>query len=278
MANCVVTGGCGFIGSRLVQRLQYHGHQVKVFDHSADGLNCLKKPGLLYFRRSVHELVASDVQGVEVIFHCAAMARTAHCVAMPELCMNVNTLGTQRVLEMARVIKARVIFSSSNIVYAGPTPYRASKRAAEELCEVYRTLYGVSAVALRYSNVYGPGMQKGDPLLLPTMRDSKIERGYVEVAGDGLHTRDYTHVDDIVAANIAAWHSDYSGEPLDICTGHTWSVNQIAELFQCEIRRVPPRIGDTPHISQDPNPARAMLGFKYSIRLAQGFPSIYQER
>ncbi len=295
MSRVLVTGGCGFIGSHLVNRLAMNGNEPVVVD-------CLSGVGAPQRRQKLLRLPATvwpttvyeftneynGGEGVfDAIFHLAAVSRTVPAIENPYACMNSNVMGTVAVLELARELKIpRVIVSSSNVVYASDTPYKASKLMMEEACKAYHTTYGVSVVCLRYSNVYGPGFAKGDPACLAAMRDSLIDKGYLEITGDGEQTRDFTHVEDIVQGNLFAWRSDYCGT-VDLCTGMNVSMNRASELLYAHAppahrailgwqRGIPDRQGDCKHIAQDPKPAADILGWKREIKFEDGVKDVWR--
>jgi len=285
--RCLVTGGLGFIGSHLVKRLFELRHDVMTLDDSS---NAAFRP----IKRVPNEDYAGDLTDLlrwprdiqyDWVFHLAAISRTPQAVAHPFRCHQVNATGSLIVLEWVRDVcpKARVVLASSNIVYGSPNPYRASKLAMEEYMSAYNELYGLDCIALRYSNVYGPGMRWDDLICLASMRRSMVERGYIELTGDGTQSRDFTHVSDIVDGTIVAAESSQSllhqripsgaaasrgyGQPfslsergvVDVSSGHHRTMGEIAvQLFTgsrfnengCDIRFVEARAGDTKRIRQ----------------------------
>jgi len=282
MRRCVVTGGCGFIGSHFVRRLflEIDCESIIVLDNAvgmATDKCCHAK--VAYYEGDIRNIdfLKQHIQQGDTIFHFAAIARTPWCVQEPLLCHEVNLSGTLNILEIARQNGARrVVLSSSNVALAGPTLYRSTKRAIEEYAQVYNELYGVSVIALRYSNVYGMG-QKEDgigPNVFAAFRKQKRELGQCIITGDGLQSRDFTHVSDIVDANLLAAKSSYSGT-VDICTGRALSMNYIVqELFQAKAIYVDERPGDIKHIIQDPSRALEILGFQAKVRLEDGFVDV----
>lgn len=290
MAKVLVTGGCGFIGGHLVDALLAQKHQVTIIDDMSAGVKRWPEEVVPDIR--IADIATLPVDGAlgrfesrprdwDVIFHTAAVSRTPPAVTNPMRCVDVNVNGTQRVLELARFLGVpRVVFSSSNVVYAGPTAYRMSKLAAEELCNVYTQMYGLSVVSLRYSNVYGSRLRKGDVAVFSLLRDTFLEKGYVEVTGDGEQTRDWTHVSDIVRGNLQAWKSEYTGI-LDLCTGiNTKLVDAIrmmgaAQDVEIPVRRIGERAGDVKNIIQAPTLAKKILGWEAIIPLDKGIGDVW---
>lgn len=275
MAHFLVTGGCGFIGHHFLQHLirQAECAKVTVLDNQSSGNFVCDDARVVYHQVDIanHAQIRPFFDGVDAVFHFAAIARTPWCIEDPLLCVHVNIVGTANVLEASRQAAVkRVVLSGSNVALAGPTLYRTSKQCVEQMAEVYHELYGLSVCALRYSNVYGKGQREDGigPNVFAAFRMQKRANGKIRVTGDGEQTRDFTHVSDIVRANWLAYQSDYCGPALDICTGETWSMNQIVrDFFQCEIEHVADRPGDKKHIPQDPAPALAAIGYKFEARL-----------
>lgn len=282
--KCLVTGGAGFIGCHLVRALLKGGHKVTIIDNLS---NADRVPDEFIDRTTVHlddvRRICSFSFKVDVVFHLAAVSRTPHAVDDPVRCIKTNINGTQAVLELAKLNNIpRVVVASSNVVYAGDTPYRVSKLAAEMLCSTYNELYGTSVIPLRFSNVYGPGFRHGDVAVFASLRDSYLKKGYVEVTGDGRQTRDYSHVSDVVAAMLLAWKSQSKG-PLDICTGINTRLVDAIKLMgdaistKMEIRFVPPRVGDVMNIFQNPHVAFNEIGYRATVPLAEGIRDVWKD-
>jgi nucleoside-diphosphate-sugar epimerase len=272
----LVTGGAGFIGSHMVDRLVKDGHQVVVLDNLISGSmeNLDPNSGVTFVRGDIQDIqtVHDAMVGCDGVFHFAAIARTPWTIEDPILCMATNVMGTTVVLEVARKLKiARVVLSSSCIVYAAPTPYKVSKLALERLADSFNKMYGMSIIALRYSNVYGSRQSEEgiSPNLFAALRKHKREKGYLEITGDGEQTREFTHVSDIVEGNLLAMQSTWCGE-LDLTTGVNTTLNQVAEYFDCPVEYVGNRHGDVRHIIQDPGPAKEILGWEAKVALKDG--------
>ncbi len=272
----LITGAAGFIGSHLTDRLIAEGHQVIAVDNLLSGF--LEQVNYKAFFRGV-DITAFEplrllmmVEQPDGVFHCAAIARTPWCIDAPLLASHTNAHGTACVLEAARQAKVkRVVLSSSNVVYAAMTAYRATKEMGEKWGEVYHESYGMSVISLRYSNVYGPRQSElgPSPNVFAALRKCKKEKGYLEITGDGEQSRDFTHVSDIVRGQIAAMNSTICGT-IDLCTGKNWTLNEIAAMFGGPVRYLPERVGDVKHIIQEPNGAEKLLGWKYQVELPYG--------
>lgn len=257
MAKCLVTGGLGFIGSHLVDRLRADGHEITIVDISSRSTRYSHRECDIRYINALNP----PLSPVDVVFHLAAVSRTPPTIADPRGCNLTNVAGTLQVFEFARKHGVRVVHSSSNVVYGTPTPYRTSKLAAEMYAEDYNVLYNGNIICLRYSNVIGPRLRRGDPAVFSSLRDCRDANGYVEVTGDGEQTRNFTYVSDIVEANILAAFGTKDKGILDITTSVQTSMNEFARYFDCPIKHIPDRVGDTKHIHQDQRPAWAVLGW-----------------
>ncbi len=265
--NCLVTGGHGFIGLHLVRRLRELGHSVLVWDRAPlagvefEDVNVCDRSRVMHPWRSIKH--------IDTVFHLAAISRTAEALADPYMCDQVNVMGSVNLLDAIRdrIPQARVVFASSNIVYGTPNPYRASKLAMEEYLQAYIQVYGVNGIALRFSNVYGPGMPWKDPICLASMRRSAFERGYIELTGDGSQSRDFTHVHDIVERTIEEGKGGRMGV-YDLSSGEHLSMFAAASYFGVPIQLIPARIGDTQEIKQGRSPRSAppWIAFADGIR------------
>lgn len=262
------------IGSHMVDFLIEKGHEVVILDNLITGSDKNINPKAQFFIGDIQDgmSVKEAMQGCDGVFHFAAIARTPWTIEDPILCMACNTMGTTVVLEVARQLGIkRLVLSSSSVVYAAETPYKASKLAGEMIALAYRKMYGQSSICLRYSNVYGPRQSEEGPSpnVFAALRKSKKEKGYLELTGDGEQTRAYTHVSDIVEANWLAMQSDWCGN-LDLTTGIQTTLNKVAEYFNCPVQYIPERHGDIRHIVQDPKPAKEILGWEAKKKLEDG--------
>jgi UDP-glucose 4-epimerase len=298
--RAVVTGGAGFIGSNLVDALVERGDEVTIVDDISTG----KRENVEQAIAAGAKLVEADIrdQGAlveifgdaqpEVVFHFAAQIDVRKSVADVAWDAGINVVGTINVLEAAKASGAgRVINSSTGGAIYGegrilPAPedhpaepeaaYGQSKLAAEGYLELYRRLYGLSTVSLRYGNVYGP---RQDPLgeagVIAIFCGKLIEGGRPLIFGDGEQTRDYTYVGDVVAANLAAANSDAGGAfniGLGIQTSVLDLVRELGEIsgkpFEAEHK--PERPGEVRHIALDASRAKSELGWEPEVQLREG--------
>lgn len=287
MEKVIVTGGLGFIGSHLVEKL-FTMDSVKKITVIDDMSTSVIRPlaeweeesgGRSFFHghwdiSTVPQKFLDNIfADYDTVFHLAAVSRTVPACQDPIRCHNSNATGTMKVLEAARQSKLkRLVLTSSNVALAGATPYRATKRYMEDLCQVYAELYDVNVMALRLSNTYGPRLTP--PACFAALKESKERNGYLEITGDGTQKRIFTHVKDVVeafilAAQTSGYHANYRGV-VDICSDEECTLNDIAKYFNCEVRYVADRPGDVPSIPQNNRHAWNALGWVPTIKLADG--------
>lgn len=282
----LVTGGAGFIGSHIVDALIARGDQVICVDDESAPQNSefYWNDAAINVRADIRGMRRSLYDGVDVVFHLAARSRIQPTVNNPSECFSVNVLGTQEVLEASRLAGVkRVVYSASSSYYGHAskppfvetapkgcaTPYSLSKWQGEEVCELYTKLYGLSTVSLRYFNVYGPREPlKGE--YAPVMGLFKRQRDAGEpmtIVGDGEQRRDFTHISDVVRANLlAASRHDVVG-PVNIGTGRNYSINQLAEMIGGPTRNLPNRIGETRVTLADVTRAKEELHWEAEVRV-----------
>lgn len=306
MATCLVTGGAGFIGSHLVEALLAQGHQVRVLDNLVTGkLDNLAgvKDQLEFIEADLQDeaAVARAVAGVEIIFHLAAMVSVPESMARPVEAELVNAVGSLRLLQVAKAAGARRLVLSSTCALYGdePTlpkvetmlpqpksPYAISKLAAEEYCRLFYQAFGLETVVLRYFNVYGP---RQDPASLYSGVISifvdRLSQGRIPtIFGDGLQTRDFVYVGDVVRANLlAAVTPQAAGQLFNIGAGRQITINQLFEdlcyLFEIEAQPnyAPARPGDVVHSCADASQAAAILGWSPQVDFRDGLWRLIQD-
>ena len=301
----LVTGGAGFIGSHLVERLLAAGHTVAILDDFNDFYDPqIKQANIAGFAKdvAVHHVDLRDDALVrnlfhrekfEVIAHLAARAGVRPSIQYPQLYYDTNVTGTLHLLEAARVTGVeRFIFASSSSVYGASktvpfsedqhltqafSPYAATKIAGEFLCSTYSHLYQLRVVALRYFTVYGP-RQRPDLAIHQFTR--RIYAGQtIEQFGDGTTRRDYTYIDDVIQGTMAALQ--YEGPLFDIFNLGESETIQLKDLIvaiekalgkKAKINQLPEQPGDMPLTCADISKARKLLDYRPTIRLNEGLP------
>ena len=283
----LVTGGAGFIGSHIVDALIERGDEVICIDVKSAPQN-----GEFYWNDRASNFVG-DIrsvelrklyQGVDYVFHLAARSRIQPTVNSPTECFSVNVLGTQEVLEASRIAGVkRVIYSASSSYYGHAskppfleyapkgcaTPYSLSKWQGEEVCELYTKLYGLSTISLRYFNVYGPREPlKGEYAPVMGLFKRQKESGQpMTIVGDGNQRRDFTHISDVVVANLLAAEKINITGPVNIGTGCNYTINDLADMIGGERVYVPERTGETRETLANNMRAREELQWKPRISL-----------
>jgi UDP-glucose 4-epimerase len=301
----LVTGGAGFIGSHIVERLLKDGKQVRVIDNFVTGKrenlkDQMEKIDLVNGDILDLELVRNTLKGVEVVFHQAALRSVPLSVDNPLATNEVNTQGTLNVLLAARDAGVkRVIYASSSSVYgdsprlpktedqatAPISPYAVSKLAGENYCSVFTKVYGLETISLRYFNVFGPRQdpQSQYAAVIPKFIDRALKGKPLEVHGDGLQSRDFTYIDDVVQANLlAATAEKGAGEAFNVAKGKAYSLlDLIAALSRILDKNLqwihtPSRQGDVRHTLADISKARRILGYKVHTEFEQGLYETYR--
>lgn len=276
--KCLVTGGAGFLGSHLTDRLIEEGHDVIVLDNLLTGSVENVNPKAAFVNADIRELddILPYFEGVDWVFHTAAIARTPWTIEEPILSHDVTATGTLNVLEAARMAGVkRLVHSSSCIVYVPNTPYYVAKQCAEEYALIYPKLYGLSTVALRYSNIYGTRQSEEgkSPNVFAALRKSKKENGCIVITGDGEQTRDYTHVSDIVEANVLVANSKKTGAYY-VGTGIPTSLNQVAPYFECPVKYVSDRKGDIKHLVLKADEFKETFGWEPKVQIKDGINDV----
>lgn len=271
----LVTGGLGLIGAHIVNRLAFEGYRVIVLDNrNMTEFSLGKRPdGVEFLQGDITNLkdVRFAMEGVDAVFHCAAIARTMETLQKPLRAHAVNATGTLFLLQIAQQCGVkRFVYSSSSILKAPGTPYFVGKQCSEGYCDVFDRLYGLSTISLRYANVYGPGQRQdgGYPNVMAAFAKRIKEKGEILVDGSGEQNRSFIHVDDVVEANMLALNSDLKGA-YEIATDEYTSINTIADWFEhettCVVKYGPERKGDIFTIRLDTEKAEKELGFRAKI-------------
>ena len=302
--NILVTGGAGFIGSHLVDRLSL-GNKVIVLDNLFSGsLSNLEKSKdrITFIKGDVLDkaLLKDIVAEVEFVFHLAANVGNIRSIKDPYFDMDVNIKGMLNLLEACRNSNIkRLVYSSSGAIFGEArylpideehplnpeSPYAVSKLAAEKYCFAFHKVHGVPTAALRYFNVYGPRQDTSEyanaiSIFLNRIKDGKS----LTIFGDGKQTRDFVFIEDVVTANIlAATQSAAVGEIFNIATGQATSINQITDIIkQISGRESPiiyadPRAGEVRDSRANIDKARKLLGYSPKTNLKDGLLLTWKE-
>lgn len=286
----LVTGGCGFIGSTLVDRLIDKGYQVTVIDNESaeNHKQFYYNSKAHYYKYDIADYVntRSLYNNVDYVFHCAAEARIQPAILNPILAVRTNVLGTETVLQCSREAGVKkVIYSSTSSAYGLKNkiplsedmpndclnPYSVSKVAGEELCKMYNRLFGLKTVIFRYFNVYGPreaGKGQYAPVVALFLRQLS-EGNPLTIIGDGHQRRDFTYIDDVVNANLMAIEVEHVhyGEVFNIGSGVNYSVLELASMISSNQTFIPARIGEGRETLANTTKAQTVLGWKPTVNI-----------
>ncbi|MFC6721924.1 NAD-dependent epimerase/dehydratase family protein [Halobacteriaceae archaeon SHR40] len=288
----LVTGGAGFIGSRLADRL-CRDNDVVVLDSlvSGDRENVPAEAEFIEGDIRDESAVADAIAGVDCVFHEAALVSVDRSVEVPTESHDNNVEGTLTILEAARSQDTRVVLASSAAIYGRPaeipitenhpkeptSPYGLDKLACDHYARLYHDRYGTDTVALRYFNAYGPGQTGGDYAgVISIFIEQALAGEDITVEGDGEQTRDFVYIDDIVDANVAAAGTAAVGAGYNVGTGDSVTIRELAELIQditdtdSDIVHTDPREGDIDHSRAAVSKAKANLDFEASVPLREG--------
>jgi UDP-N-acetylglucosamine 4-epimerase len=300
MANYLVTGGAGFIGSHLVDELLRRGHNVRVLDNFSTG----KRENLAHCRERI-DLLEGDIrdlemcrracEGIEFVLHQAALGSVPRSIEDPLTSHEVNVTGTVKMLLAARDAGVRrFVYAASSSTYGDHpdlpkveerignplSPYAVTKYADELYARVFGRCYGVATVGLRYFNVFGP---RQDPFsqyaaVIPLFVSALLKGEPPTINGDGEQTRDFTFVANAVAANLLACEApaEAVGETFNVACHEQVSLNQLYARLQSLLGTAipahhgPPRSGDVRHSLADISKARRLLGYPAPVRFDEG--------
>jgi nucleoside-diphosphate-sugar epimerase len=295
----LVTGGAGFIGSHIVERLLHDGHEVRILDSFVTGrrenIADLGDADLIEGDVQSFERVHNASRQCEVVLHQAALPSVPRSIADPLMTNVVNVTGTLNVLLAARDNGVRrVVYASSSSVYgANPVlpkvetlrpqpiaPYPVSKLAGEGYCRAFSEVYGLESVVLRYFNVFGPRQNPFSQYsaVIPRFVTAALERRPIVIFGDGNQSRDFTFIANVVDANLLAMGAPAAaGELFNVACGDQIRVNHLVALLSVladaplDIRHVDPRPGDVTQSMADISKAAQLLGYEPGVRFDEGF-------
>jgi dTDP-glucose 4,6-dehydratase len=306
-SKILVTGGAGFIGSHLVDRLIEERFEVAVLDNFRSGrveniARQLESEKFKLIKGDVRDrrIVKEALDDVDAVVHLAALISVEESIKSPFETYDVNLTGTMNILEEAvRKGVKKFVYASSTAVYGegnplplkedhplkSISPYAASKASAEFFCKAFNRSYGLNTIILRYFNVYGP-RQEGNPYsgVIAKFVKNCSNNEPMTIYGDGNQTRDFVYVDDVVEATMLAIESsDAVGDVFNVCTGRPIKINELAQnvkdvLRKGELRVIydKPRVGDIRDNYGDPTKAEDILGFKFRVKLDEGIKKLIE--
>ncbi len=296
MMRILITGGAGFLGSALANRLYREGHEVLVLDDLSAGDRARLDEGVFFHRASVQDRprLWTLLQGVEMVYHLAARTSVAESVNYPREYNAVNVDGTLALLEAMRDVRTpRLVFTSSGALYGEQaqqpvseealpnprSPYAVSKLAAEHYIHTVGRLWGIETVALRIFNAYGPG-QPLPPFhapVVPRFLHQAVGGGSLVIFGDGHQTRDFVYLDDVVEALVAVLaRQGLGGATINIGSGVETSIERLARLVlrltgsHSNILYSPKEGGGVSRLCADLRRAEALIDYRPAVSLEEG--------
>jgi UDP-glucose 4-epimerase len=297
----LVTGGAGFIGSHLVERLLKDGHDVIVLDNLSTGraqnLSSFSQNSRLTFRTIDiidHEAIKSSFQGIDWVFHLAALADIVPSMNNPLEYHRANVDGTVSVVEAARQAGVkRFVYTASSSCYGLPDvfptpetaemrpqyPYALTKMLGEQIAMHWSHVYDLPVSSLRLFNVYGPRSRTSGTYgaVFGVFLAQKLAKKPFTIVGDGEQTRDFTFVSDVVEAFLAAARSNVSGEIFNVGSGNTYKVNRLVELLGSnEVVHIPKRPGEPACTFADTSKIRQVLNWKPLVSFERGVEIILE--
>lgn len=294
----LVTGGAGFIGSHLCEALLKEGHNVRILDNFSTGKEENVPAGAEVFRADFRNLeeIRPAFAGIDGVFHCGALPRVPYSVEHPVETSEINIMGTLNVMMAARDAKVkRLIYSASSSAYGDqkimPTtpdmmpnpmnPYGLQKYVGELWAKQFASLYGLETASLRYFNVYGPRMANEGAyvtVIAIFMRQRKAGEP-LTIDGDGEQRRDFTHVKDVVRANMMAMQSPNvgHGEVMNVGAGDNHTVNEVANIIGGPAEHRKPRLGDPRETLADISLTKQLIGWEPQIKFDEGLRALLKE-
>lgn len=295
----LVTGGAGFIGSHITQKLVELGHEVIVLDDLSTGREeniAHLSSEITFVKGSITDtaLLQEVMQGVQVVFHEAALGSVPRSVEDPRTTHEVNITGTFNVLMAARDAGVkRVVYAASSSAYGDTpslpkvetmlpnplSPYAVSKLVGEYYCQVFTRVYGLETVSLRYFNVFGPRQNPHSQYaaVIPKFITAALKGEPLTVFGDGEQSRDFTYIDNVVQANLLAMDSPHAvGKVYNVACGGRYTLNELIRQLEAifgrklEVQYLPPRAGDVKHSEASIGEAERDLGYRVLVSFEEG--------
>jgi nucleoside-diphosphate-sugar epimerase len=295
MNRVLVTGGAGFIGSHLCEGLLARGYAVRVLDSLVYGRREWVPQPCEFIKGDIRDIATCHraTDGMEAVLHCAAMSRSGPSQDAIEICTSSNITGTQNMLLAAREARVkRFVYSGSATYYGNRTPphresdppdllniYGLTKRVGEQYTLMFDKGFDLPSLVLRYFNVYGPRQPETGAyaLVLGIFLKRKADGKPLEIHGDGRQRRDFIHVRDVVAANIAAMESPENkvrGEVFNVGSGTSLSVQELADMISADQIHTEARKNDSEATLADNSKIQATLGWSPKISFAEGLKEL----
>jgi UDP-glucose 4-epimerase len=300
----LVTGGCGFIGSHLVDGLLQQDWTVRIIDDLSTGKleNISQNNKVEIIEDSIlnENILNKATQNVQAVFHLAASVSVPFSIEFPEKSFEINAMGTLKVLESCRQNGVRKFINSSSSAVYGENEdlplhedlschpisiYGAGKLSAEIITQVYAKAYNMQTVSLRYFNVFGERQRHDSPYaaVIPIFFSNIFHHEPLRVFGDGKQTRDFTHVSNVVHANMLALEADsLNGEAVNIASGESISLNELTEFLSFLVGKPldvvydEPRVGDIKHSAASTQKAKQLLGYEPKTNWREGLSQLHK--
>lgn len=292
----LVTGGAGFIGSHLVDRLLKEDQEVIVIDNLSTGKKENLSPKANLFNRDIRDLkeIRPLFEKVDFVFHLAALPRVAISIERPIETNDINIKGTLNVLVAAKTAKVKkLVYASSTSVYGNQkiplketmapqplSPYGIQKYVGELYSQVFSQIFGLNTVSLRYFNVFGPRQDQNSPYsgVVAKFLKQKRRNEPLTIIGSGEQKRDFTYVFDVIEATILAAKKNVpSASVINIASGKNYSVNQLAEIIGGKIVRLQKRPGEIKNSLADISKAKKLLGWSPKYNLEKGLKEMKEK-
>ena len=276
--NILITGGLGFVGLNLTKRLLEDGHKIIVIDDYSIGKFENQIEGVRYLPMNVEQIEYIRGDEVDLCFHLAALSRIQPSFEAPSEFFRVNVSGTEAVCEWARKWNVKVVYSGSSSQWHDPfqSPYAMYKKLGEDVCKMYKKVFGTNIEIARFYNVYGPyEITEGKWAAVIGKWRGQIQNGEpITIVGDGEQRRDFTYVDDIIDGLIKiGFGTEMHEDAWELGTGFNYSLNEVAQLFVdkfgCEIERTPNQSGNYRETKRENNDALDRLEWKPTDVLKQ---------
>jgi len=284
--RALVTGGVGFIGTNLINRLLDEGHEVISIDNYSTGKRENEVDGCTYYdldindRELINFINALSFENIDVIFHMAALARIQPSLIKPQETIEANVNGTLNILELARKNNIPVIYAGSSSFHHGlyGSPYAWSKHAGEQLCKLYSDVYGLNISICRFYNVYGPHqLEEGTySTVLGIFERQRRNDELLTITGTGKQRRDFTHVDDIVDGLYRCIGKEFKAEIFELGRGVNHSINEIVDMFRSKRKYIPARDGEYDATLCDYTNAAELLNWEPKIDLQDYIKEVIQ--